>query len=125
MPLNHLKKCLPIETSHFVVARVIDYGLAFKWWVLCALVHRDRKIASVNKRVSIDTHKHDAELPTLAVHDKRLYEMNRNTLWIDVINREMENLKASFDVLYNGTKIIVGQNKSSSHLVFDFHMTLE
>ena len=51
--------------------------------------------------------------------------MNTNTLWMDTINREMENLKVSFDVFDDGSKIPVGYKKESCHLVFDAHMMLE
>ena len=51
--------------------------------------------------------------------------MNRKTTWMDVISRKMENLKVTFDILHDGSKILVGHNKSSGHLVFDVLMTLE
>ena len=44
---------------------------------------------------------------------------------MDAINKEMENLKVSFDILDNGAKPPVGYNKASGHLVFDVRMTLE
>ena len=51
--------------------------------------------------------------------------MNGNTLWIDVINREMDNLKVAFDVLDNGSKIPVSDNKAPSYFAFDVRMALE
>ena len=44
---------------------------------------------------------------------------------MDAINKEMENLKVTFDILEDGAKIPVFCNKASSHLVFDIHMVLE
>ena len=51
--------------------------------------------------------------------------MNGNTLWMDAINVEMENMKVSFDKIDGGFKIAVGCNKSSRHLAFDVPMTLK
>ena len=44
---------------------------------------------------------------------------------MDVINREIENLKVTFDILEHRSKIPVDCNKASGHLVFDVLMTLE
>ena len=44
-------------------------------------------IAGVTKRVRRFTNKHGAELPTSVTHNKRLYEMNGNTLWMDTVKR--------------------------------------
>ena len=58
-------------------------------------------------------------------HAKKLYGINGNTLWIDVINREREKLKVAFDVLEDGAKITVDRDKISCKLVFDARMKLE
>ena len=79
----------------------------------------------VNKRTSRVTHKHGVDLLTSFTHAKKLDDINSNTLWMCVINREIENLKIAFYILKNGAKIPVGYNKSSGQLVFDVHMTLE
>ena len=71
------------------------------------------------------TNKCGVELPTSVAHVKKLDKKNDNTLWMDTINREMENLKFVFDILEDGSKIPVGYNKASGHLVFDVRMTLE
>ena len=41
------------------------------------------------------------------------------------INRKMETLNITFDALEDESKITVGHNKCSGHLVFDTLMTLE
>ena len=125
MPLNRLKQSLPLETAEFAVARGIENEPAFKWWVPYTLRRRDRIIAGVNKRISRITHKYGVELPTSVAHAKILEEKNGNTLWMDAINREMENLRVAFDILEDGSKIPVGYHKASGHLVFDVRMTLE
>ena len=44
---------------------------------------------------------------------------------MDAINGEIENLKFSFDIIDDGSKISVGHNKASGHLVLDVRMILE
>ena len=41
------------------------------------------------------------------------------------MNKEMENLKTTFDVLEDRAKILVGCDKESGHLLFDVRMPLE
>ena len=125
MPLNKMKQALPLETAEFAVARGISDEPAFKWWVPYTLRRRDRIIAGLNKRISRVTHKYGVELPTSIDEAKRLDLKNGNTLWMDAINKEMENLKVAFDILEDGAKPPVGYNKASGHLVFDVRMTLE
>ena len=69
-------------------------------------------------------HKHVVELQNSVDYAKNIDEKNGNTLWMDAINREMQNLKVAFDVLEDGAKIPVGHNKAHVHLVFDIRMTL-
>ena len=125
MPLNKMKQALPLETAEFAVARGISDEPAFKWWVPYTLRRRDRIIAGLNKRISRVTHKYGVELPTSVDEARRLDLKNGNTLWMDAINKEMENLKVAFDILEDGAKPPVGYNKASGHLVFDVRMTLE
>ena len=54
-----------------------------------------------------------------------LDKKNANTLWMDAINREIENLKVSFDILEDESKTLVICNKASGHLVFDVLTKIE
>ena len=48
-----------------------------------------------------------------------LDKMNNNTLWGDVIQLEMANVKVTFEILDKWQPIPIGWKKSSGHLVFD------
>ena len=82
-------------------------------------------MSGTNKRVRRVTHKNGVELPTSVSQAKKLDEKNDNTLCVHTINREMENLNVSFDVLECGSKILVDHKKSPGYSVFDNRMTLE
>ena len=113
-----------METSEFSFARGIDYETTFKWLVPYTLCRRDRIIAGVNKRISRTTHKCGVEVPTSVAHAKNLDEKDGNALWMGTINRELENLKVTFDVLEDKAKILVGYDEVAGQLVFDIRMTL-
>ena len=76
MPLNQLKKCLPLKKTKFAVARRIYDDPEFKWWVPCTLRHRDIIIAGANKKISIVTNKHGVEMPNLVGYAKKLDNVN-------------------------------------------------
>ena len=125
MTLNRLKKCLPLKTTEFDVAKGIDDEPTFKWWVPYTLRRRDSVASRVNKKISMITHKHGAELPISVAQTKKLDEKTGNNLWMDRINREIKTLKVAFVVLENGDKIKFVHNKASGRLVFYARMTLE
>ena len=64
-------------------------------------------------------------MPTLVARAKKLHEINGNTLCVDEINREMENLEISFGILDDEANIPVVCGKASGHLVFEARITLE
>ena len=76
-------------------------------------------------RISKVTHKCGVELLISVSYSKKLDEKNGSTLWIDVTSREIDNSKVSFDILEDVSKIPVGHDKASSHLVFDARVTFE
>ena len=88
-----------METAELAVAKRIDDELAFKWLVPYTLRPRYRIIDSFNKMKIRVTHKHGVELPISVFHTKKLDEKNGNTLLMDSINMDMENIKVAFDVL--------------------------
>ena len=84
-----MKESNPVEVSKFVVARGFSDELAFSWWVPFTLKKRNRIIAAVNLRVSNKTHKFGIEVPMSIDNAKRFDSKNRNTLWQDVISKEI------------------------------------
>ena len=50
------------------------------------------------KRTRI-THKYGIEVPTSLDHAKRIDERNKNTLWSDAIQKEMDSIAVAFEIL--------------------------
>ena len=71
------------------------------------------------------TQKYGVELLASVSYAKRLDEMNGNNPQMDVIKWEMENLKVTFDILDNGSNILVSYKKVTGHLVLNVRMKLE
>ena len=73
----------------------IDREPAFCWWVPCTLRPRDRIVTSVRACARKMSHKYEIEIPRTVEEAYEIYEKNSNTIWRDVINKEMENLKVA------------------------------
>ena len=93
IPLKELKESNPLDVAEFATTRGIANEPEFYWWVLYTLRRHDKIIASVNSRVKILLYKYGIELPTSVKHAYSLDFQNKNILWCDAINREIENLK--------------------------------
>ena len=61
-----------------------------------------------NAKRSRITHKYGIEVPTSLDHAKRIDERNKNTLWSDAIQKEMDNIAVAFDILEPDDPTLVG-----------------
>ena len=62
------------------------------------------------------------ELPKLVVHGLELDQVNGNTLWADVIAKEMKDVRPSFGILNPGKMDPIGHQKIRCHMIFDVKM---
>ena len=53
----------------------------------------------MNSRVAKTTHKYEIEVPCTIAEALKLDEINDNNLWRDAIQKEMDNVKISFEIL--------------------------
>lgn len=122
LPLKDLKESNPVQVAEFAKARGLDKEPAFKWWVNHTLKKRDMIIASITTRLKRSTHKYGIEIPRNIEHAKEIDKKNGNTLWMDALGMEMDNVEVAFDIQEDGTPIPVGYKKASGHLVWDVKM---
>ena len=86
------------------------------------LKKRDRIITSIRKwqtRYLKKSHKFGIELPKTVEEACAIDAKNGNTLWVDAISKEMENVRVVFEVLSNGKSVPIGHQFVLCHLVFD------
>ena len=121
-PLSEMKEANPIEVAEFAVSNRIADEPAFKWWVGFTLKKRDRIIASVRSRVLKRTHKYGIEIPSSIDHAKELDRQNKNTLWMDALEKEMYNVSVAFQILENDEYLPPGYTPRTGHLVWDLKM---
>jgi hypothetical protein len=127
IPLSVMKELNPIEVAEFAIAKGTADDSAFCWWVPYTLRKHDRIISAVKARVKCVTHKYGVEIPRTVEEAYKLDEKNGNTFWHhDSINKEMANLKVTFDIMDDSESLLPGwSHATNGHMVFDVHMTLE
>ena len=68
------------------------------------------------------THKYVIEIPRRIEHARDIDKKNGNTLWMDALKMEMDNVEVAFDIQEDVTPIPVGYKKTSGHLMWDVNM---
>ena len=122
VPLSQLKESSLVQVALFASSRGIDNEPAFSWWVPYTLKKVDLIICQIKARMKVTTHKYDIEIPRSIKDAKRLNEKNGNTLWMDVLAKEMMNVSVAFNILLKGESAPAGYKKASGHLVWDLKM---
>ena len=75
-----------MQTAEYAVNNNVDSKPVFNWWVSQVLKKRNRIISKVK------------------LCQKR-FKSNGNTLWADVITKEMKNVRIAFGILTNGERV--------------------
>ena len=101
----------------------VDKGIVnrpdFSWWVPYTIKKRNFIIAAIKSRLKLATHKYGVEIPTSIEHAIRLDTTNVNQLWMEALDKEMQNVSVAFEILPTGAPVPVGWKKSSRHLIWD------
>ena len=114
-----------MQTANFAVAQGIDHGPAFNWWVKYVLKKRDKIIASTRKcqtKCLKKSHKFVIELTKTVEQDVALYSKNDNMLWADIISKDLENTKMTFEIFPDWKPAPIGHKFVQCHMVFDIKM---
>ena len=68
------------------------------------------------------THKFGIKVPQSVAEAYALDKKNGNTLWVDLIAKEMKNVRIVFNILANGDKVPIGFQHMQCHMIFDIKM---
>jgi len=93
-----------LEVAEYATANKLQKEPAFAWWIAHTLRKRTQIIRSVKQRVKIKHEKYGFRIPKNMLEAYRVDTENGNTMWRDVINREMRNVAVAFEILEDGKK---------------------
>ncbi len=121
-----LKESNPVQVGEYIISREIQNEPAFAWWVPYVMRKRDVIVSAVKSRIKKTTHKYGIEMPVpgkdVVQHAIDLDRWNGNTLWRDLLAKEMGNLMIAFEILEPGQKAPPGWLKATGHIIFDVKM---
>lgn len=124
VPLKDMKESHPVEMAEFAKSRGIQDEPAFIWWVPYTLRKRDVIIGSVKARFRRLTHKYGVELPRNIQHARELDTANKNTYWMDALQKEMRNIGLGLEILENDAHLPVGFKLATGHLIWDINIDM-
>jgi hypothetical protein len=97
--LEDLKERNPVEVDQYAAAKSFLDTPAFVWWDPHVLKKRSRIISAIIKRYHKRTRKFGIEVPKRWDDCVRLDKENENTLWQDVVSKEMKNVRIGLKIL--------------------------
>jgi hypothetical protein len=92
------------------------------WWVPHVLKKRSQVIAAVTKHYHRRTHKFGIEVPKSWDDCVRLDKENGNTLWQDMVRKEMKTFRIAFKILNRGESVPPTYQEIRCHMIFDVKM---
>ena len=102
-----------MQTAEFAVAQGIYHKSAFNLCTRLVLKKRDKIIASI---------KFGIKLPKTVYQAYALNVKNGNTLWMEAIYKEMENVRLAFELLSSGKSVPIGHQFMQCHMVLDIKL---
>jgi hypothetical protein len=99
-----LKEGNPVEVAEYAVAKNLLAAPDFVSWAPHVLKKRSSITASLTKRYHKRTHKFGIEVPKSWDDCVMFDKENDNTLWQDVVMKEMKNVRIAFKII-NGDKL--------------------
>ena len=129
-PLKDVKEAYPVQVAEYVIQRGIHTKPAFAWWTPYVLKKRNRIISKIKSKYWTRTHKFGVFIPKSVQAAKAEDARNGNTLWWDIICKEMRNIRITFELFDEDIPIddaikelkSKGYQQIECHVIFDVKM---
>ena len=129
IPLKYLKASNPVELAKYAAENRLYVEPAFKWWARDVLRRHNIIIAQVNSKYWHTTHKFGIRVPKSIGKALSIDKENENTLWYTAIQKEMKNVRVTFEAWDEGSledarrgQKLVGYQEICCHMIFDIKM---
>lgn len=117
--LKDLKESYPVELALYAVDRGPTDEPAFAWWTSYVLKKQKRILQKVKSKYWARTHKYGIRVPKNIKEAMEIDKENGNTLWMDAVRLEMNNVRVAFEEYDGDPNTLVGYTQITGHLVFD------
>ena len=113
-----MKEAYPVLVAKYATTQEIIEKLVSAWWCPYMLIKRDSIIAGVKVRVLKKLFKNGFEVPETVARAIQLNKINGNTLWQDVIEKEMNDVHVAFKTLNEGDHLPPGYQYMQCQMIF-------
>ena len=117
--LKDLKDSYPVELAVYAKENSLEDEPAFAWWVSYVLRKQKRILQKVKTKYWARTHKYGIRIPKSIKEAIEIDKENGNSLWMDAIKLEMQNVRIAFEEFDGDPSTLVGYTQITGHLVFD------
>lgn len=125
IPLKDVKESNPLETAEYAVSHCIDTEPAFAWWVKHVQRIKSRAISRLRAtKQSKHRIRFGIEVPDTIEEALNLDKVNKNDLWRNAIDKELNKVRVAFQLLNEDDQVPVGSKKINYHLIFEVKMDL-
>jgi hypothetical protein len=104
--LKDLKEAYPVELAHKAKDHKIGDEPAFAWWVPYVIRKQERILQKLKSKYWARTHKYGICIPKNIKEAMQIDRELGNTLWMDAIKMEMQNVRMSESHLKNSMVIL-------------------
>ena len=117
--LKDLKESYPVELAHYAINRGIQDEPAFAWWLPYVVKKEKRILQKIKSKYWARTHKYGIRVPKSIKEAMEIDRGNGNTLWMDAVRLEMQNVRIAFEEYDGDPNSLVGYTQITGHIVFD------
>mgnify|MGYP003326537431 FL=1 len=121
--LKDLKHAYPVELAQYAIDNKIDQEPAFAWWVPWTMKKQKQIISKIKSKYWDRTHKFGIRIPKDVRQAQQFDKENGNTLWMDAVRKEMENVRIAFKEYEGNPMELVGYQRIDCHMIFDIKLS--
>ena len=119
-----MKESNPLEVSECATRNSIDHHPVFAWWVPTTLKRKERIIKQISHRLAKKQFKFGIKVPNSADEALSLDRENKNNLWQEAIQKELNNVLVTFRLIKEVEHLPVGSKQIPYHIIFDVKLDL-
>jgi hypothetical protein len=120
--LVDLKESNPVEVAECAAAKSLLDTPDFVCWAPHVIKKRSRIFAAVTNHYHKPTHKFGIEVPKSWDDCVRLDKENDNTIWKDMVRKEMKNVRIAFKIINGEESVPPTYQDIRCHMLFDVKM---
>jgi hypothetical protein len=119
LALKDLKESYPVQLAAYSIMNNLKDEPTFAWWVPFVIKKRDAIISKLKTKYWQCSTKYGICISKSVDEARHLDDKNKNYVWMDAVNFEMETIRVAFELHNGDTKDLIGYQEITGRSVFD------